>query len=87
MSTPLKAPSILKPDQGAVDLRCGRCGGMEFGVHVIPRSNITAKVHQVACAGCGKAWRIDDQSGLQAVGTISYNDFQRQLTKKGVNVG
>jgi hypothetical protein len=59
-------------------MRCGKCGGFDFEVHVRPETvsklivdpQTTARVAELICLGCMKVRVVDDKGVIQAPGRV-----------------
>ena len=49
-------------------LRCGDCGGMDFGVHVAPLGRGGAAAREVVCRGCRKVYRLRADRSFERTG-------------------
>ncbi len=66
----------IQCSRGNSRMRCGKCGLMDFEVHVRPApatiigAQTTAQVAELVCLGCLKAYRLDARGGLEATGKV-----------------
>lgn len=52
-------------------LRCGKCSGMDFEIHVQPsKSGQVARVKDVICLGCLKIRKVGDNGIIDSLGKV-----------------
>jgi len=73
IATPRKQ---IKCATGNARMNCGNCGCYEFGVHVRPDQG-TARVAELICLRCGRAYKTDPQ------GRLGGGNFKRSETNDG----
>ncbi len=66
----------IQCSRGNSRMRCYKCGGMDFEIHVRPAPTTlvgqltTARVAELICLGCLKVRKIDDKGVIQALGKV-----------------
>ncbi len=66
----------IKCSRGNSRMRCGKCGLMDFEVHVRPApatiigQQTSAQIAELICLGCLKPYKIDNKGLLQATGKV-----------------
>lgn len=69
----------IMPRFGNERMRCGKCGGMDFEAHVTPNVMGTiARVSELVCLGCLKAYKLDGAARLAGSNTVKEPDFESQ---------
>ncbi len=72
-NVPYIAPVVVFPKTGEMKVRCGKCAGYEFTVHLKPDEKMRhyGRVTEIVCVKCKKWLPLDDQGMLQGRGKIT----------------
>ena len=62
----------VNPSAGQQRLRCGKCGGMDFEVHVRPVVSV-GQVAALVCLGCLKIREVDTSAFIEGSGLTTVN--------------
>ena len=66
----------IQCSRGNSRMRCGKCGLMDFEVHVRPApttiigQQTSAQIAEIICLGCLKPYRLDATGALEATGKV-----------------
>jgi hypothetical protein len=62
---------LVIPSKQQLQLRCGDCGGMDFGAHVEPLGRGGAAARELVCRGCRRVYRLRPDLTFERTGTCT----------------